>query len=95
MAEVIGAVGTVASVIQLVQFSADILAAGYGFLAKASRAPAELRQLLAESAGLNYILAQLQFLGEFSNSPNDALQSLQQLGVFKDATIFSSLSKAP
>jgi len=84
MAEVIAAVSAAASVIQLVQFSADILTAGYGFLAKVSRAPAELRQLLAESAGLNCILAQIQFLVESPNSPNDALKSLHQLGVFKE-----------
>lgn len=84
MAEVLAAVGAVASVMQLVQFSADILTAGYGFLGKVSKAPAELRQLLAESAGLNYVLAQIEFLGESPNSPNNALQSLQQLGVFKE-----------
>jgi hypothetical protein len=84
MAEIIGTVGAVASVIQLVQFSGEILTAGYGFIAKVSRAPSELRELLAESAAVNSILAQLQFLGESSTSPNDALQSLQQLGVFKE-----------
>jgi hypothetical protein len=84
MAEVIGAVSTVASVIQLVQFSADILTTGYGFLAKVSREPAELRQLPAESTGLNCVLAQIQSLAESSNSPDDAVQSLQQLGVFKE-----------
>jgi hypothetical protein len=77
--------GRLSSVIQLVQFSGEILTAGYGFIAKMSRAPAELRELLTESAGLNCVLGQLQFLGECStNYPNDALRSLKQLGVFKD-----------
>jgi hypothetical protein len=66
------------------QFSADVLTAGYGFIAKVSRAPTELRQLLTESAGLNCILAQIQSLVESPNSPNDALQSLQQLGIFQE-----------
>lgn len=84
MAELLAAVGVMASVAQLVQFSADILTAGYGFVSKVSKAPAELRQLLAESAGLNCVLAQIQFLVESQDSPNDALQSLQKLGVFKE-----------
>jgi len=84
MAEIIAGVGVAASVIQLVQFSGDILISGYGFIAKVSRAPVELRELLAESAALNSILAQLQSLGESSVDPDDALQSLQKLGVFKE-----------
>ena len=84
MAEIIAAVAAVSSVLQLVQFSAEILTSGYSFIAQASRAPAELRELLSESAGLNCILAQLQFIAESSESPNDALQSLQKLGVFKE-----------
>lgn len=84
MAEIIAAMSAVASVIQLVQFSADILTAGYGFVAKVSKAPAELRQLLAESAGLNCTLSQIQFLAESSSSPDDALEPLRKLGVFEE-----------
>ena len=95
MAEILGAVGAVASVVQLVQFSGDILTAGYGFIGKVSKAPTELRQLLAESAGLNSILAQLQFLGESSTHPNDELQSLQELGVFKEChDLFALIQRA-
>lgn len=84
MAEVLGAIGAAASLIQLVQFSGAILTASYEFITKVSRAPVELREPLAESAGFNCVLAQLQSLEESSVSPNDALQSLQQLAVFKE-----------
>jgi len=78
MAEVIG---IVASVAQLVQISGEILTFGYGFVAKVSRAPTEMRQLLAESAGLNCVLDRLQSIAESSSSSHDALRSLHALGI--------------
>ncbi|EKD17225.1 uncharacterized protein L3040_008869 [Drepanopeziza brunnea f. sp. 'multigermtubi'] len=81
MAEIIG---LTASVVQLVQFSGDILVAGYGFLSKVARAPAEMRDLLSESAGLNCVLGHLQTLVESPASPTDALHSLEKLGTFKE-----------
>ena len=56
--------GLIASVVGLVQFSGEILVAGYGFIAKVSRAPTEMRGLLVESAGLNCLLGQLQLMAD-------------------------------
>ncbi|KAG4413316.1 hypothetical protein IFR04_013541 [Cadophora malorum] len=84
MAEVLGLVGVAASVGQLVQISGTVLISGYGFLLKVTRAPSEMRELLAESAGLNCVLGQLQSLVDSPTSPDDALIPLQELGVFKE-----------
>ena len=81
MAEI---VGTVASIVQLVQLSGSILVTGYGYLSKVSKAPSEIRELLTESAGLNCVLGQLQHMAESSNSPDMTLYSLLQNGVFND-----------
>jgi len=40
------AIGTIASVAQLVHLSGTILAGGYGFLSTVARAPSEIRSLL-------------------------------------------------
>ena len=93
MAEVIG---TVASVAQLIQLSGALLAGGYGFLSKVSRAPSELRNLLTETAAMNSLLGQLQVLIDDTTDvvPNDALQALQRLGVFEECeAILKSVQK--
>ena len=84
MAEVLGIVGVAASVGQLVQISGTVLISGYGFLLKVARAPSEMRELLAESAGLNCVLGQLQSLVDSPICPEDALIPLQELGVFRE-----------
>ncbi|KAJ4352365.1 uncharacterized protein N0V89_007713 [Didymosphaeria variabile] len=85
MAEVIG---VVASVAQLVHLSGTLLAGGYGFLAKVTRAPTEIRSLLTETAAINSLLGQLQDVtGSTSKAaPDDALQALQRTGVFEECT---------
>jgi hypothetical protein len=76
MAEIIGAV---ASVAQLVQFSGALLAGGYGFLSKVARAPLEIRSLLTETAAMNSLLGQTQVVAESPIDPvsQDALKSLE------------------
>ena len=83
MAEIIG---TVASVAQLVQLSGALLAGGYSFLSKVTRAPSDIRSLLTETAAVNSLLGQLQQIADSSpkTAPDDALQILERIGVFKE-----------
>lgn len=83
MAEV---VGVIASVAQLLHLSGTLLASGYGFLSKVSNAPAELRGLLTETAAVNSLLGQLQFIAnsEAIAPDHDGLQALERLGVFEE-----------
>jgi cobalamin biosynthesis protein CbiD len=83
MAEVIGAV---ASVAQLVQISGVLLAGGYGFLTKVAHAPSEIRSLLTETAAINSLLGQLQLVADSQTDPTseDALKSLDRLGVLEE-----------
>lgn len=80
------AVGAVASVAQLVHLSGTLLAGGYGFLSKVVRAPTEIRSLLTEAAALNGLLGQLQATTDAAPSltPEDTVQNLERLGVFKE-----------
>jgi hypothetical protein len=81
MAEVIG---VIASVAQLVQISGALLAGGYGFLSTVSRAPSEIRSLLTETAAVNSLLGQLQVIADSKAANDDALQSLERLGVLQE-----------
>ncbi|EXK34563.1 hypothetical protein FOMG_09952 [Fusarium oxysporum f. sp. melonis 26406] len=81
------AVGIAAAVMQLTQLAVQVLATGYAFLAKLSKAPSEVRQLLTEVAALDYILGRLQALA--STTPAEAaadnmVLALQQAGVLTD-----------
>ena len=87
MAEVLGLVGVAASVGQLVQISGTVLISGYGFLLKVTREPSEMRELLAERAGLNCVLGQLQSLVDSPTSPDDALIHYKSLAYSKNARI--------
>ncbi|KAF2467414.1 ankyrin [Lindgomyces ingoldianus] len=80
------ALAIVASVVQLVQLSGQLLAGGYGFLSRVSNAPAEIRYLLTETAAVNSLLSQLEILSNSKINPahENALQSLKRLGVFHD-----------
>lgn len=80
------AIGLVASVAQLISLSGALLAGGYSFLSTISRAPAEIRTLLTETAAVNSLLGQLQLISEDSTAPasRDALQSLERLGVLQE-----------
>jgi hypothetical protein len=94
MAEVIGAV---ASVAQLVQFSGALLAGGYGFLSKVARAPSEIRSLLTETAAMNSLLGQMQLVADSPTNPasQDALKSLERLGVLEEGrTLLEFIQKA-
>ncbi|KAF2260185.1 hypothetical protein CC78DRAFT_37302 [Lojkania enalia] len=90
-------VGTVASVAQLISLSGELLAGGYGFLAKVARAPSEIRSLLTEAAAINSLLAQLQCLTDAKSElpTGDALSTLERLGVFRECqTTLKSIQKA-
>jgi hypothetical protein len=94
MAEIIGAV---ASVAQLVQFSGALLAGGYGFLSKVARAPLEIRSLLTETAAMNSLLGQTQVVAESPIDPasQDALKSLERLGILEECrTLLEFIAKA-
>lgn len=77
-------VAAASSIVSLIDFSGKILAAGYGFLAKVARAPAEVRMLLSEVAKIDTLLAQIQSLAIDTANPSTrtALQSLTLLGTF-------------
>jgi hypothetical protein len=60
-------VAAVASIVQLVDFSGKILVHGYGFLARVSAAPNEIRILLTEVANVNVVLDRVSGL---ANNPN-------------------------
>lgn len=80
MAEVAAA----SSIVSMIDFSGKILAAGYGFLAKVARAPAEIRMLLIDIANVNALLDRIQSLANDTSdvAANSALQSLTLLGTF-------------
>ena len=81
------ALGSVATVVQLISFTGDLLVRGYGYLAKVRKAPAEIRALMRETATLNSLLAQLQdqvVEAEYDGTANHALQTLEMLGTFED-----------
>ncbi len=77
-------IAAASSVAQLIDLSGKILAAGYGFLAKVARAPAEVRMLLNEVANINTWLDRMESLTTNAAEPNakTALQSLSLRGTF-------------
>lgn len=83
MAEVIGAVSALAS---LIQISGEVLKAGYSFLAKVARAPLEIRSMLNEVAGLDLLVDQLYVLAtkDDESLKNGALAHMLSIGVFDD-----------
>jgi hypothetical protein len=78
-------VAAVATIVQLVDFSGKILAAGYTFLAKVARAPTEIRMLLSDVANVNALLGQIQSLTSdvADTNASTALNSLASLGCSK------------
>ena len=72
------AVAAVATIAQLVEFSGQILAHGYGFLARVSGAPNEIRNLLAEVANVNLILDRVHELTKESQD-NDVQTTVDRL----------------
>jgi hypothetical protein len=80
------ALGSAATVVQLISFTGDVLVRGYSFLSKVKRAPSEIRVLLRETGNLNALLGELQELAfeEQKGESMGALQMLDRLGIFTD-----------
>lgn len=80
------AVGAAASVMQLISFTGEVLAIGYGYLAKVRNAPIELKSLLHETASIDVLLEQIQVLAVEVAKPlgTQALQKLDELGILDD-----------
>jgi hypothetical protein len=87
------AAGSAATILQLISFTGEVLVAGYGYLSKVQKAPAEIRSLLKETASINALLDQLQTLVTEDATPHtlNALETLIFHGVFGDC---KSLMKA-
>jgi hypothetical protein len=79
-------VGSVATILQLVSFTGDVLLAGYSYLSSVKKAPTEIRTILREIANLNALLDQLQsVVSDHKNvHAKGALESLDRMGVFGD-----------
>lgn len=80
------AVGSAATILQLLSFTADVLVAGYSYLSKVKRAPREISLLLKETAELNALLCQFESLvsNDTGSHVIGALETMQFLGVFED-----------
>jgi hypothetical protein len=81
------AIGSAATIVQLVSFTGEVLVLGYGYLSRLKKAPSEIRALLRETAALNALLDQLQELASppwESDSIGGALVTLEKLGTFDD-----------
>ena len=76
-------ISVASSVTSLVSLSGTILSEGYSYLARARKAPKEIRLLLNEVAALNTLLDQFQLLLEESDNGTSsrAIQSLEKAGV--------------
>jgi hypothetical protein len=87
------AAGSAATILQLVSFTGEVLVAGYGFLSKVQKAPAEIRFLLKETANLNALLDQLHTLVAEDASPHviRAMETLAFLDVFGDCKILMKI----
>jgi hypothetical protein len=82
------ALGAAATIVQLVSFTAEVLALGYGYLAKAKRAPLEVKSLMREVTYLNELLEQLEQLADEDEggSVKTAIDMMDKLGTFADCT---------
>src|ERR1700712_1337059 len=80
------AVAAAATIVQLISFTAEVLALGYQYLLKAKKAPVELKALLRELISLNELLDQLEELvtEKKGGSTRTALEALESLGTFED-----------
>jgi hypothetical protein len=87
------ALGSAATLVQIVSFTGEVLVLGYGYLSKVAKAPSQIRALLRETAGLNDLLAQIQDLVENERDfeATTVLTSLDRLGVLKDCKALISL----
>lgn len=82
------ALGAAATIVQLVSFTAEVLALGYGYLAKAKRAPLEVKSLMREVTYINELLEQLEELvsEDQAGTVKTAIKMMEELGTFDDCS---------
>jgi hypothetical protein len=80
------ALGSAATLIQIISFTGEVLVTGYGYLSKVSKAPTQIRALLRETAALNDLLAEIQDLvdNERGGEAASVLTTRERLGVLSD-----------
>jgi hypothetical protein len=80
------ALGSAATLVQIISFTGEVLVIGYGYLSKVSKAPTQIRALLRETAALSDLLAQIQELvdNERDIYASGVLNTLDRLGVLSD-----------
>lgn len=78
--------GSAATIVQLASFTAEVLALGYGYLAKAKKAPLEVKSLMREVTYLNELLGQLEELATENATGNvrTGIEMMEKLGTFED-----------
>lgn len=79
------ALGSVATIAQLVSFTGEVLATGYAYLAKVKSAPKEISTLLTETSLLSATLVQLEWNSSSDSNPHamGALETLRTHKVFE------------
>lgn len=79
-------VGSVATIVQLASFSAEVLAVGYGYISKVKKAPLEIKTLMRELTSLHELINQLEELAteDKTGSTRTALAVLENSGIFDD-----------
>lgn len=87
------AVGSAATLLQLLSFTSDVLVAGYSYLSKVKKAPREISLLLKETAEINALLCQFESIVSIENRSHviGALEKMQFLGVFEDCKVLVSI----
>jgi hypothetical protein len=87
------AVGSAATLLQLLSFTADVLVAGYSYLSKVKKAPREISLLLKETAEINALLCQFESIVSIENRSHviGALEKMQFLGVFEDCKVLVNI----
>ena len=90
------AVAAVATIAQLVEFSGEILVLGYGFLARVSAAPTEIRILLIEVANVNVILDRIHGLANDHDTSHLQVTTgkLIQLGALDNCRLYLEWTQA-
>jgi hypothetical protein len=78
--------GSAATIVQLVSFTAEVLALGYGYLAKAKKAPLEVKSLMREVTYLNELLEQLEELATENEAGTVKGAVWRSLGLLRIAT---------
>jgi hypothetical protein len=89
------ALGSAATLLQIISFTGEVLVIAYGYLSKVSKAPTQIRALLRETAALNDLLAQIQDLvyNERDGEAASVLTTLDCLGVLNDCNELIGLAQ--